>query len=107
MSQQSRCSFLYTKISCVAGIVQLCKQKLAYATRPRNHKLIYMWFWCMIHKLQAMNFTEAEMAIITTALVTSFLHGGVGRILLSLVYHSKPARFDSQCVHPGLMAIHL
>ena len=31
----------------------------------------------MIHKLQAMNFTEAKMAIITAGLVTNFLHGDV------------------------------
>ena len=60
----------------------------------------------MIHKLQAMNLMEAEMAIITTGLATIFLHGTIRWILLSLVYGSKPAKFDSQRVHPGLMAIH-
>ena len=64
-----------------------------------------MRFWCTIHKLQAMNFTEAKMAIITTGLVTN-LHGGIGQILLSLVYCSEPARFNNQSVHAGFMAIH-
>ena len=53
-----------------------------------------------------MNLMEAEMIIITTGLVTNFLHGGIGWILLSLVYYSELARFDSQRVHTGLMAIH-
>ena len=35
---QSRCSFLDTKVSCAAGIVQLLQHELAYVTRPWNHE---------------------------------------------------------------------
>ena len=65
-----------------------------------------MWFWCTIHKLQAMNFTKAKMAVITICLVTDFTHGCVSLILLPLVHSTKPARFDSQRVQPGNVAIH-
>ena len=65
-----------------------------------------MKFGCMIHKLQAMNFTKAKMAVITICLVTYFMHGCISRILLALVYGTKPARFNSQRVQPSYVAIH-
>ena len=105
MFQKSRHSFFNPKVSCVAGIVQFFKHKLAKATIPWNHKLIYLRFQCTIHNLQAMNFMKAEMAIITSGVYTYFPHSSIGQILLSLVYYSKSARFKSQRVHPGLMAI--
>ena len=60
----------------------------------------------MIHKLQAMHFTKAKMAIITNCLLTYFSHGNVAGILLALVHSTEPARFDSQRVQPGDVAIH-
>ena len=47
-----------------------------------------------------------KMAVITVCLVTDFMHGCVSRILLPLVHSINPARFDSQCVQPGNVAIH-
>ena len=70
-----------------------------------DYKLIYLWFWRTIHKLQAMNFTKAKMAIITNCLLTDFPHCSVAGILLALVHSTKPARFNSQRVQPGNMAI--
>ena len=60
----------------------------------------------MIHKLQAMHFTKAKMAIISNCLLTDFLHGCVTWVLLALVYSTEPTRFNSQCVQPGDVAIH-
>ena len=60
----------------------------------------------MIHKLQAMNFMKAKMAIITNCLLTDFMHGCIAEILLALVHSTKPARFHSQRVQPGDVAIH-
>ena len=68
--------------------------------------LIYLWFWCTIHKLQAMNFTKAKMAIIANCLLTYFSHGSVAGILLALVHSTEPARFNSQHVQLGGVAIH-
>ena len=99
MSQQSIHSFLNPKVSCIARVMQLFKHKVVYATSLQNHKLIYLQFWCAIHKVQAVSFIEAEMAITTTRLVIYFLHGSVRQILLSLVYCFKPLRFYSQRAH--------
>ena len=72
----------------------------------RNYKLIYLRFWRTIHKLQAMHFTKAKMTIITNCLLTDFLHGSLAGILLALVHSTEPARFNSQRVQPGNVAIH-
>ena len=48
-----------------------------------------------MHKLQALHFTKAKMAIIITSLVTNFMHNGVTLVPLALVHSTKPARFDS------------
>ena len=53
-----------------------------------------------------MHFTKAKMAIITNCLLTDFLHGSVAGILLALVHSTEPARFTSQRVQPGDVAIH-
>ena len=53
-----------------------------------------------------MHFTKAKMAINTNCLPTNFLHGSVAGILLALVHSTEPARFNSQRVQPGDMAIH-
>ena len=76
------------------------------ATRPRNYKLIYLQFWRTIHKLQPMNFTKAKMTIITICLLMDFMHVYVGWVLLALVHSTYPARFNSQRVQPGNVAIH-
>ena len=60
----------------------------------------------MIHKLQAMNFTKAKIAVITICLLTDFLHGCIAWVLLALVHSTKPAKFNSQRVQPGNVAIH-
>ena len=104
-SQQSKHSFTNPKLSCVTGIMQLSNHKLAWATRPWNHMLIFLQFWYMIHKQQTMQFTKAKRAIITTGLITCFLHSSIERVLWSLVHHSKPARFNSKHVHLGLVRV--
>ena len=53
-----------------------------------------------------MHFTKAKMAIITNCLLTDFSHGRVAGILLALVHSTEPARFNSQRVQPGDVAIH-
>ena len=60
----------------------------------------------MIYKLQAMNFTKAKMAIITICLLMDFMHGCIACVLLALVHSTEPARFNSQCVQPGNVAIY-
>ena len=65
-----------------------------------------MWFRHTIHKLQAMHFAKAKMAIITSCLLTDFSHGSVAGILLALVHSTEPARFNSKRVQPGDVAIH-
>ena len=49
---------------------------------------------------------KAKMAVITICLLTDFLHGCIAWVLLALVHSTKPARFKSQCVQPGYVAIH-
>ena len=53
-----------------------------------------------------MHFTKAKLGIITNCLLTDFLHGTVTGILLALVHSTEPARFNSQRVQPGDVAIH-
>ena len=53
-----------------------------------------------------MHFTKAKMAIITKCLLTDFSHGCVAGVLLALVHSTEPARFNSQRVQPGNVAIH-
>ena len=65
-----------------------------------------MRFWCMIHKLQTMNFTNAKMVVITICLVMDFTHGCVSRILLAQVHSTEPDRFHSQRFQPGDVATH-
>ena len=60
----------------------------------------------MIHKLQTMNFRKAKMAVSTICLVMDFTYDCITWVLLALVNSTEPARFDSQCVQPGYMAIY-
>ena len=49
---------------------------------------------------------EAKMAIITNCLLADFTHSCIAGSLLALVHSTEPARFNSQCVQPGDLAIH-
>ena len=53
-----------------------------------------------------MNFTKAKMATIINCLLMDFIHGCIAGILLSLVHITEPARFNSQRVQSGDVAIH-
>ena len=63
-----------------------------------------MWLGHMIHKIQAIHFTKAKIAIITMCLVTNFTYGGIALVLLALVHSTEPgsltARVLSQATWP-------
>ena len=101
--KKCRHSLSYTQMCCITRIMHILQQKLTQATRPRNHKLIYIRSWCTIAQLQPMNFTKTEVPIITICLPNDFSHGCVALVLLALVDCSKPARFYGKRRQPCSM----
>ena len=76
-SQQCLRSFTYTKMSCVARIMEFLHQQLSQTCRPRNHQLIYMRFRLPVHQTKTMHIPDTKISIITHGLFMYFNHAGI------------------------------
>ena len=103
MLKKCRSSLSYTQMCCITCIMQFLQQKLMQATRPRNHKLTYIWSWHPIAQLETMNFTKTEVPINTISLSNYLSHGSISLVLLALVDCSKPAKFYGKHQQPCSM----